>query len=94
MGNHTYSKSEINEHIHEMDRLIVPYNHVKRTTDNYYKIVEYGDIRFCLTNILGSVLMGESSSDPYTAFKEVMESSGRTDSITLITDLLEETALK
>lgn len=75
MGNHTYSKSEINDYMFELDRLIVPYNHVKRTTDNYYKIIEFNNIRFCLTNILGSVLIGESSSDPYLAFKEVLNNT-------------------
>ena len=73
MGNHTYSKSEINEHIYEMDRMVVPYNHIKRTTDNYYKIIEYNNYRFCLTNILGTVLIGESSLNPYDAFKEVLQ---------------------
>ncbi|MBR4422488.1 MAG: YmdB family metallophosphoesterase, partial [Erysipelotrichaceae bacterium] len=27
MGNHTFSKSEIYEHIDDMDRLVIPYNH-------------------------------------------------------------------
>ena len=74
MGNHTYSKSEIIEHLDDMDRLVVPYNHVKRTTDNFYKIITYKGIKFCLTNVLGSALMPESSEDPYCAFNNVRES--------------------
>lgn len=73
MGNHTYSKNEINNYIYEMDKLIVPYNHIKRTSDNYYKIITINNITFCLTNILGSVLMGESSMEPYEAFKHILE---------------------
>ena len=71
MGNHTYSKSEINEHIDNMDRLIVPYNHSKRNTDNYYKIITYKSLKFCLTNVLGIALLGESNQDPYSTFEEI-----------------------
>ena len=73
MGNHTFSKSEIIDHFDETDRLIVPYNHVKRTQDNYYKIITFRNYRFCLTNILGQAFMAETSMDPYNAFIEVME---------------------
>jgi len=73
MGNHTYSKSEINEHIDDCDRLVVPYNHIKRITDNYYKIITFKGLKFCLTNILGSALMGETSDNPYTSFEKVIE---------------------
>ena len=52
MGNHTFSKAEINDHMEEMDRLVIPYNHVKRTSDNYYKLIEYKGLRFILTNLL------------------------------------------
>ena len=73
MGNHSYSKSEINEHIVEMDRLIVPYNHEKRITNNFYKIIQYKEIKFCLTNILGLALMPESNLNPYDAFETVLK---------------------
>ena len=72
MGNHTYSKSEINEHIDEMDRLVVPYNHSKRNSDSYYRIITYKGLKFCLTNILGTALIGESNQDPYSSFIEVI----------------------
>lgn len=71
MGNHTYSKSDINEHIDQMTNIVVPYNHSLRVTHNYYKIIEYKGLKFCLTNILGSALIGESNQDPYTSFEEV-----------------------
>ena len=73
MGNHCYSKSEINEHIDDMNRLVVPYNHEKRISDNYYRIITYKGIKFCLTNILGLALMPESNMDPYEAFKTVLD---------------------
>lgn len=73
MGNHTYSKSEINEHIDEMNRLVVPYNHSKRNSDNYYKMITFKGIKFCLTNILGSALMNETGADPYESFNSILE---------------------
>ncbi|MBQ6560306.1 MAG: YmdB family metallophosphoesterase [Erysipelotrichaceae bacterium] len=73
MGNHTYSKQMINDHMDEMDRLIVPYNHEKRTTDNYYKIIDCNGIRICLCNILGFAFMTESNLEPYPAFEKILE---------------------
>ena len=75
MGNHTYSKSEINDHIDEMDRLVVPYNHTKRSSDNYYKMISYKGLKFCLTNILGTALMSETSINPYDSFKQILENT-------------------
>lgn len=72
MGNHTYSKSDINDHMDELTNLVIPYNHSLRVTSNYYKLVEYKGLKFCLTNILGKALIGESNQDPYSAFTEVM----------------------
>ncbi|MBQ3994904.1 MAG: YmdB family metallophosphoesterase [Erysipelotrichaceae bacterium] len=72
MGNHTFSKAEINDHMEEMDRLVIPYNHVKRNSDNYYKLIEYKGLRFILTNLLGSVLIGESNMEAPEAFVEVL----------------------
>ena len=73
MGNHTYSKREINDCMNQMDRLVVPYNHDKRTTDNFYKIIDIKNIRICLCNILGSVFMNEVSMEPFKAFNEVLD---------------------
>ena len=75
MGNHTYSKSEMLEHMDEMDRLVVPYNHSLRTTNNYYKIITYKGLKFCLTNILGEALIPQSNMSPYEAFRNVIEAN-------------------
>ena len=72
MGNHTYSKSNVNEYMDRMERLVIPYNHSKRQTDNYYKIITYKGVEFCLTNILGLALMAESNMEPYEAFEKVL----------------------
>lgn len=91
MGNHAYSKAEIIDHFEETDRLIMPYNHEKRTQDNYYEIISYKGMKFCLCNILGSVLMPESVMDPYTAFREVVEHTRQYDPDFWFVDLHAET---
>lgn len=91
MGNHTYSKSEINEHMDDMSKLVVPYNHDKRTTDNFYKIIEYKGLKICLTNILGQALMNETSLDPYTSFKEVIDKTNNLNPDFYFVDLHAET---
>ena len=91
MGNHTYSKSEINEYIDDMDRLIVPYNHSKRTTNNYYKMISFKGIKFCLTNILGNALMGEANLNPYESFEKVVEETKSLDPDFYFVDLHAET---
>lgn len=91
MGNHTYSKSEVVEHLDKMDRMIVPYNHGKRNCDNYYKIITYKGIKFCLTNILGTALMPESNMSAYEAFKEVLEKTANEDVDFYFVDLHAET---
>ena len=73
MGNHTYSKREINDHMNAMDRLIIPYNHDKRITDNFFKIVEINNIKICICNILGNVFMNEVNMEPFQAFNEVLD---------------------
>ena len=55
MGNHTYSKAEINKYMEEMNRIIVPYNHSMRSSDNYYKIIEYKGLKICLFSLLSGI---------------------------------------
>ena len=91
MGNHTYSKSEINEHMDDLDRLIVPFNHGKRNSDNYYKIITYKSIKFCLTNILGTALMCETSDDQYQSFNKIVEETKKFNPDFYFVDLHAET---
>ena len=92
MGNHTYSKSEIHDRMSEMDRLIVPFNHDKRITDNYYKLVEVKGVRMIITNILCSVFMNETSMSPYDAFLDVMNETRTMDPDFYFVDLHGETS--
>ena len=91
LGNHAYSKSEMNEHLEEMDNLIVPYNHSKREKGNCYKIIEIGGLKICLTNILGSVLIGEASLGPFEAMEAILEETRDQDIDFYFVDLHAET---
>ena len=73
MGNHTFSKSEMLEHIDEMDCMVVPFNHTKRTSGDYYKLIQYKGLKICLTNILGDVFMNETSISPYETMDKILE---------------------
>ena len=75
MGNHAYSKREVYDHLEEMDRLVMPVNHILNEEGRSYRIFEKKGIRFCLINILGDVLMNDISTDPYEAMEEILEST-------------------
>lgn len=92
MGNHAYSKNEINDYLEEMDRIVMPINHLKNTNkNNIYKIIKYNDLSICLCNILGSVLIGESNSDPYSAFNNILDITSDKDIDMYFVDLHAET---
>ena len=72
MGNHTYSKREIYDHIDSMDKLIVPYNINDRVGEGY-RIFEVNGKKICLCNLLGQVMMGEYMSNPFEAYNEILD---------------------
>ena len=73
MGNHVFSKREIYDHLEEMDRLVLPSNHVSVTKEDPHVVFEFNGIRFCLFNLLGTVLMNDLGSDPYQKTDEILE---------------------
>ncbi|MDO4940232.1 MAG: TIGR00282 family metallophosphoesterase [Erysipelotrichaceae bacterium] len=91
MGNHTFSKKEIFDHIDEMDALIVPFNHEKRTCGKYYRFIDYNNIRFCLTNILGNALMGESNISMFDSMDQIIKETSNNNVDFYFVDLHAET---
>ena len=91
MGNHAFSRSEIIEHLNQTDRLVLPYNHIKRTGEGFFRMITCKGIRICLCNILGQVLMPESSMDPCSAFQEVMKKTKEYEPDLYFVDLHAET---
>ncbi|MBQ1477378.1 MAG: TIGR00282 family metallophosphoesterase [Erysipelotrichaceae bacterium] len=79
MGNHAFSKKEIYDHIEEMDRMVLPSNHLLNEKEDSHLIFEKYGIRFCLINLLGDVLMNDISSDPYEKMEEILEKTEKED---------------
>lgn len=71
MGNHTYSKSEIKNHLSQMDRMIQPYNHAQRLHQGY-KVIDVKGLRLCVVNLVGGVFMNENSQDVFLAMQEIL----------------------
>lgn len=75
MGNHSFSKSEIIDHLDELDKLVVPHNHIKGY-GNSAKLFDVSGFKLCVCNILGEVFMSEVSSSPFESMEEIMKEHG------------------
>lgn len=74
MGNHTYSKRELIEHIPLMNKLIVP-NNINDKVGEGYRIFDINGKRLCVTNLLGQALMGDYMSDPFVSFGNILNTT-------------------
>ena len=72
MGNHTFSKKEVIEHLDEMDRLICPINHINMQGTGY-RVVTVNDEKLCIVNCLGEVTQESYTTSPFIAMNEVLE---------------------
>ena len=71
MGNHTFSKKEILDHLEEMDKLVCPYNHISKEGEGY-RIFNINNKRLCIINLLGTVMQEEYTTSPYLAMDEIL----------------------
>ena len=72
MGNHTFSKKEILDHLDEMNDLVCPYNHILR--EGYgYRIYNVCGIKLCVINLLGTIMQEEYTTSPYIAMDEILD---------------------
>lgn len=72
MGNHTYAKKEIENHLDECVDMVVPYNHLLNLHQGY-KIYDLQGVKLCVVNMLGSALMYENRMDAFKAMDEILE---------------------
>lgn len=72
MGNHSFSKSEIIDHLDYLDDLIMPYNHIRQLGKGY-ELYDVCGLRLCVCNILGEALMSEVAKSPYVSMDEILE---------------------
>lgn len=71
MGNHTFSKKEILDHLDEMGKLVCPYNHILKEGEGY-RIFNINNKRLCIINLLGTVMQEEYTTSPYKAMDEIL----------------------
>ncbi len=74
MGNHTYSKNEINEFLPVMHKLVIPANHIDKKEGESCRIFNIKNTRIAVCNILGTAFMGDYVKDPYEAFDRMLPS--------------------
>lgn len=72
MGNHTYSKSDILEHIDEMNDIVFPVNHIK-TDSHLYKVINVLGTNICFVNLLGNAFLGDFTTDLYEGMNRIIE---------------------
>ena len=72
LGNHSFSKKEILEHLDETDRLVCPYNHILKKGSGY-RIFKINDKKLCVINMLGTVMQEAYTSSPYLATDEILD---------------------
>ena len=74
MGNHTYAKNAIFDFIDEADRLVVPYNKLKRLPGCGSRVFESKNKKIRVTNLLGTSFMSGFNSSPFEAIDSILES--------------------
>lgn len=72
MGNHTFSKKEIIDHLDEMNKLICPYNYINKLGKGY-RTFKTNDKKICIINLLGQVMQEEYATSPYKAMDKILK---------------------
>lgn len=72
MGNHTFSKKEIIDHLNETDKMICPYNHIDKLGKGF-RIFNVNNKKLCVINLLGRVMQEEYTTSPYEAMNEILD---------------------
>ena len=93
MGNHTFDKVDINELLDSEQCLIRPMNYPENTIGHGFCIVEKGDIRVCVAQLLGKVFM-RPVEDPFTAIDSFIKSHQKDYDILIVDFHAEATAEK
>jgi len=86
MGNHTFSKNEIMDHLNEMDKLICPINHTKNEGKGY-RIFKVNGEKLCIINCLGTVMQEDYTTSPYNATNDVLTKTLKDDVNYYVVDL-------
>ncbi len=71
MGNHTFSKKEIIDHLDECDKMVCPFNHISGQGKGY-RIFKVKGKKICVVNLLGTIMQEEYATSPYTAMDRIL----------------------
>lgn len=72
LGNHSYSKKEIIDHLQECELLIAPYN-FEPYIHQGFRIFDVCGIRLCVCNLLGEAFMMPTRMSPFDAMEEILD---------------------
>lgn len=72
MGNHTFSKKNLEEIIDEMDKMVRPANMYPLEYGKGYRIFEFNGKKIALVNLIGEVFMVNVSESPFKKMEEIL----------------------
>ena len=72
MGNHTFSKKNLEEIIDEMDRMVRPANMFPLEYGKGYRIFEFNGKKIALVNLIGEVFMVNVSESPFKKMEQIL----------------------
>lgn len=72
MGNHTFSKKNLEEIINEMDRMVRPANMFPLEYGKGYRIFEFNGKKIALVNLIGEVFMVNVSESPFKKMEQIL----------------------
>ena len=72
MGNHTFSKRNLEEIIDEMDRMVRPANMFPLEYGKGYRIFEFNGKKIALVNLIGEVFMVNVTESPFKKMEEIL----------------------
>lgn len=73
MGNHTFSKKNLEDVIDEMDRMVRPANMLPLEFGKGYRVFEFNSKRIALINLIGEVFMVNVSESPFKKMEKILQ---------------------
>lgn len=73
MGNHTFSKKNLEEVIDEMDKMVRPANMLPLEFGQGYRIFEWKNKKIAVINLIGEVFMINCTESPFDAMNRILD---------------------
>lgn len=72
MGNHTFSKKNLEEVIDELDRMVRPANMLPLEYGKGTRVFEFNHKKIAVTNLIGEVFMVNCTESPFAAMEKIL----------------------